>query len=540
MFVASNVGVNPLGYFRAFHAFDGHEDKFDYNFDGDHSYCEWTLKKAVAHSCTKKALRFALNFFFGIHNCYKISPSMYVVYSPDQKPKFSKLDISDCSEFSAEEKQVLAGGAISEFQVSGPNGTPDGDWAAFARNINITKDFLLNAIKFNKTWKVYIDKLFDAGIKHFRFSIDWSQIEPVEGEFDLGQLQRYKKMVAYCKKKGMSCHATLMHFNKPQWWAEKGGFENADNINAFVWFCTFMVQQFGTDITDYYTINEPTIDMFMGYVMKEFPPFKTLVDTQYFRDSLLIGVALWILINPWVGLFATVGTQVTMCSRRAATVLKNQLQAHCEAYKAMKSVNPGVSVGICHQALEFESRYWFDPIGQAICFFLSNFTHHAAFSFFETGVFDFWGIHYEYKHERGDVQPAPMDVMGLQKYANCILSLFGPTTYPAQEMTSMGFPIYPESLWQSLKEFSSARSEVRLQVTENGAPTEESRDAWLKQYPYIPRAFNKEGGNIDKYFLWSVLPNIEWTMDLTGTGPQFPDLGPINFNGLEQWSKIIS
>src|SRR3989344_8706078 len=59
-----------------------------------------------------------------------------------------------------------------------------------------------------------------------RFSIEWSRIEPKEGEFNEKELEHYKRLIRALRDRGIEPMVTLWHFTNPIWFAEKGGWLN--------------------------------------------------------------------------------------------------------------------------------------------------------------------------------------------------------------------------------------------------------------------------------------------------------------------------
>jgi beta-glucosidase len=70
----------------------------------------------------------------------------------------------------------------------------------------------------------------------FRFSVEWSRVEPREGEFDYKAIEYYRKYIAELKKRNIEPVVTLFHFTLPNWFVEKGGFEKLRNSKYFVRF----------------------------------------------------------------------------------------------------------------------------------------------------------------------------------------------------------------------------------------------------------------------------------------------------------------
>src|SRR3989338_10214916 len=63
-----------------------------------------------------------------------------------------------------------------------------------------------------------------------RFSIEWSRIEPREGEFDQKEIEHYKKVLLALRERNIRSFVTLWHFTNPVWLAEKGGWTNQEAV----------------------------------------------------------------------------------------------------------------------------------------------------------------------------------------------------------------------------------------------------------------------------------------------------------------------
>ena len=55
----------------------------------------------------------------------------------------------------------------------------------------------------------------DLGLGSYRFSLEWSRIEPEEGEFSLVALDHYRRMAATCHEHGLIPVVTFHHFTHP-------------------------------------------------------------------------------------------------------------------------------------------------------------------------------------------------------------------------------------------------------------------------------------------------------------------------------------
>ena len=60
-----------------------------------------------------------------------------------------------------------------------------------------------------------------------RLSIEWSRIEPSEGEFDSRQIRHYRDVLGELREQGIQPMVTLHHFSSPLWFTRKGGWTAA-------------------------------------------------------------------------------------------------------------------------------------------------------------------------------------------------------------------------------------------------------------------------------------------------------------------------
>ncbi len=228
---------------------------------------------------------------------------------------------TSASLISAFPKEFLWGTATSEYQVSGADHCPDSDWAwhenhssTARQNTGFPLPYTNHGI--NHWNNVYRDVLFlkKLGVTSYRFSVEWSKIEPRKGQYDQEAIAHYKRLCDELNREGIKPMITLHHFTIPQWFAEQGGFEKEGNIQSFVSFCEYVFSQIGEKVNLWTTINEPAVYALMGYLLGRHPPFKKNGDI-------------------------------------AVVVLVNMLKAHCFVYQALKKIRPGAQVGIAHSVL---------------------------------------------------------------------------------------------------------------------------------------------------------------------------------------------
>ena len=75
--------------------------------------------------------------------------------------------------------------------------------------------------------------LAGLGQNAHRFSLEWSRIEPAEGEFSRAALDHYSRVLESLARHGLSAFTTLYHFTLPQWFAARGGWLAEGALDLF-------------------------------------------------------------------------------------------------------------------------------------------------------------------------------------------------------------------------------------------------------------------------------------------------------------------
>ena len=160
-----------------------------------------------------------------------------------------------------------------------------------------------------------------------RMSIEWSRLEPQQGQWDEVAAAHYREMILDLKSKGIRPVLCLFHFALPLWVEDAGGFENPKMIDAFVEFSKKVEATYGDLVTDWFTMNEPSVYALGGYGAGITPP----------------GVA---------------------DIKRAIKVMANLMRAHARVYHALKSLNPEARVSFAHHMRVFNPKYSLSPLDQ--------------------------------------------------------------------------------------------------------------------------------------------------------------------------------
>ena len=168
----------------------------------------------------------------------------------------------------------LLGCATAAHQVEG---WLDNDWARMEReHPEAIKDGNVSGIACDHHAR-YRDDLRTLATMHhsaYRFSVEWSRVEPREGVFDGTEVRHYRDVVDSCRALGIEPVVTLHHFTLPTWLADRGGVLAADAPDLFARFAALCAESFGDGVRWWITINEPAVLAVFGYLYGEWPPLQ--------------------------------------------------------------------------------------------------------------------------------------------------------------------------------------------------------------------------------------------------------------------------
>lgn len=168
-------------------------------------------------------------------------------------------------------EDFLLGCATAAHQVEG--GTTN-DWTEWEHGAGNVSDGSTSGLACDQ-WNRYendIAQMAQCGMNAYRFSLEWSRIEPVEGQFEMDALDHYRDVIASCRAHGLEPIVTLHHFTFPQWVAAKGGLTWNQLPYAFARFAALATEKLGSHVTWWVTVNEPVILAALGYMGSYWPP----------------------------------------------------------------------------------------------------------------------------------------------------------------------------------------------------------------------------------------------------------------------------
>jgi beta-glucosidase len=297
----------------------------------------------------------------------------------------------------------------------------------------------------------------------YRCGVDWSRLQAEPGaKFNPEVVAEYRRFFDDLRQRGVGLMFVLHHFAHPDWFEERGGWTNEDNIPFFLEYTRQCIKHFGEYVKVWNTFNEPNVYAMNAFILGNFPPRKK-------------------------GRYWT-----------ANRVLQNMGAAHDIAITMLRDKSEA-PVGISLNTACFEGR-GFLGLGKLVAAFVRWWFMTRAARPFERC--DFWGLSY-YAYMIFD--PLPADAITRK----ATLEQYG---IPHDKM----WGYRPEGLGEVLRRFSK-KYQKPVWITENGICTDDSRQriSAIKDYLRVCHDAIKDGVDLKGYIHWSTLDNFEWHLGPT-------------------------
>ncbi len=318
------------------------------------------------------------------------------------------------------------------------------------------------------------DLLEELHLNSFRFSIEWSRVEPKEGAWNLDAIRHYHRYIKSLNKRGIEPILNIWHWTMPTWFTEKGGFEKKTNLTYFDQFVQKIAEEYGNELTYVITLNEPNVYASHGYLFGEWPPE---------------------IKNP------------ITCMK----VYWNLVQAHRHAYHILKNTNPALQVGVASQLSNMRAYRTTNPIAQ-----------FGAIS--KSYIWNWWFL---------DRIKRQQDFIGFNYYfTDYYTGLLTGTRNPTTPVSDLGWYMEPDGLFDVLMRISQ-RYKLPVLITENGLADSKDRYRrwWIEQTILSMQRAMSHGVQIVGYMHWSLLDNFEWKY---GWWPKFGLIAVDRANGMKR------
>jgi beta-glucosidase len=292
----------------------------------------------------------------------------------------------------------------------------------------------------------------------WRFSIEWSRIEPEEGAWNAEAIQHYRTYLQRLKAMDIEPMVTLWHWTQPVWFDKKGGFTKRANIQYFERFAAKVFEELGRDFRYVITINEPDTYIAKGFLTADWPPQ---------------------IESKWKGFWT----------------LMHLLSAHKKVYKIAHAAGRKYKVSIAKS-----SGYHYAGDDAWLSKFVAGVSKWAS---------DYFIINRIKKH---------LDFLGVNFYQT--YRYYGYRLHNADESVSdIGWDMQPQNIEPVVKDLYD-RYNLPIIITENGLADrdDEYRKWWISQTLMALNRAIQSGVKIEGYLHWSLTDNFEWS---TGFWPRF-------------------
>jgi beta-glucosidase len=167
----------------------------------------------------------------------------------------------------------LWGTTTAAHQVEG--GNTNNDWWRWEQEEGRIKDGASSetACGWWQNAEADLDRMAEMGQNAHRLSLEWSRVEPREGQWDQAAIHRYRELLTGLRERGIEPMVTLHHFSNPGWFVDQGGWENRKlALSRFPRYVEKAVGALG-DLADLWcTFNEPNNYVLMGWLWGRWPP----------------------------------------------------------------------------------------------------------------------------------------------------------------------------------------------------------------------------------------------------------------------------
>ncbi len=336
------------------------------------------------------------------------------------------------------------------------------------------------ACKSWKHWQDDIDKVIHLGCNSYRFSIEWSRIQPTADSFDKAAIAHYVAMAQYCQKHHIKVTICLHHYSDPVWFMEQGGFAEEQNLQHFETYCQKMYEALRPYVGQWIVISQPVAYAVKGYKAGMMPPFLTNSGLEN-------------------------------------KVMLNMFKAHMHVYDIMHDtynqtkIGQKPQIGICHQIVQMQPTNWINPFDQLVANFADRLYNKTLLRFFTDGHFRSLTPKIDIGYELQ--APQKFDFFALSYYSPLAFNgtkTNAPTCSPECACPDNFRIIDKQGMYDAIVQASKLGKPIY--IVENGITTtnEDQRKLLLNSYLSAISQAISDGYDVRGYSYWTLMNDYEW------------------------------
>lgn len=360
----------------------------------------------------------------------------------------------------------LWGSATSSHQVEGNN--TNNDWWEWEQRVQPPEKRSGLACNQYELYEQDFDLIKELGHNAHRLSLEWSRIEPVEGQFDAAAIEHYRLVLKALQDRGIKVMLTTFHFTIPRWLAAKGGWENGKAAKYFARFIDRITPVYKDYVDLWCTINEPGVYIYQNYIIGAWPPQK---------------------ISWW----------------KSFKVYMNLIKGHQLAYKMIHKHQLNARVGIAHNVNSIRALHK-HSFRENFAVWMGDLIANQSFLLL-TGknTHDYIGLNYYFN-----------------RYVSLTDNKFWPRAFDIKESqkdtSDLGWEVRPEGIFDVIMNFAAYKKPIY--ITENGISVAKDDRRARFLVSYLKEAYHaiRLGADLRGYFYWSFMDNFEWA---DGFKPRF-------------------
>lgn len=399
-------------------------------------------------------------------------------------------------------KGFLLGAATAAHQIEGGNENDWTDWerGAFQDGTPHIKRGEVSgpAVDGWNRFDEDLRLLQELGATGYRFSVEWSRLEPASDRWDEAAAARYRGWAVRLREAGIEPMVTLCHFTLPRWVAAAGGWEREETVERFAAFSGRVGKLLGDAVDLWCTVNEPNVHAYFAFDQGAWPPGR--------KDPKL-----------------------------AVEVLGRLLRAHGRATEALRAADTvdadgdgrAVLSSVAHHVRPLRPATR-SPLDCAMAAASNDFFNESTVRALVTGRYQVLVPGVVDVDEELPAVKGSCDYLGINYYTRDHIAanlaaiakprLFTPET---AQVSDVHWELYPEGLYQTLVRYGRSTG-LPLVVTENGIADGRGggarRGDFLRAHLHAVERAVAEGADVRGYFHWALVDNFEWA---EGWEPRF-------------------